>query len=407
MDNQSGRNQRAPTGRSAFALSRHSSQASQASSAQEARITTPSDFYKVRVPGSIDQISYHSFTSTSSRMWQQPSQKPRPEYIEQTVPPLPPPSNPALLHRTLTSCPSSVFVIEYACGCRNYGTCVHYQICFRRDLLPDGLICQRCQVATHVTQEVIRGKRKCPRHVDDSGKERNFVRSRPEDFLPSEAQQKGYEAWLVRSVAGKWEELEGMKESGGEMMVRGGMQEARAPGSRAIATATRRNVPAPQPGFPASSHMIAPAPQRSFPAATHMIARGNGLQFTMPRASTESLSDTRQTPMALTIPALPAWPPQAPNFATASYPGDHRSFQASPYSDPQFTRTSTAYQQDHMEALADNRDRETRAGNRERGIINQDDSEGMLYADLRSFETGEPYNPDPNMFQRDFGFGGQ
>jgi hypothetical protein len=407
MDNQPGRNQRAPTGRSAFALSRHSSHSSQASSAQEARITTPSDFYKVRVPGSVDQISYHSFTPTSSRMHQQPSQKPRPEYIEQTVPPLPPPRNPALLHQTLNLCPPSIFVVEYSCGCRNHGTCVHYQICFRRDLLPDGLICQRCQVTTHVPQEVIKGKRKCPRHVDDSGKERNFVRSRPEDFLPSKAQQKGYETWLVRSVAGKWEEVEGTKESGGEMVVRGGMQEARAPGSRAIATATRRNVPAPQPGFPASTPMIAPAPQRGFPAATHMIARGNGMQFTMPGASTESLSDTRQTPMAPTFPPLPTWPAEAPNFATTTHPFNHTSFQASSFSYPQFTRTSTAYQQDHMEALADNRDRETRARNRERGIINQDDSEGMLYADLRSFETGEPYNPDPNMFQRGFGFDGQ
>ena len=405
MDNQPGRNQRAPTGRSAFALSRHSSHSSQASSAQEARITSPSDFYKVRVPGSIDQISYHSFTPTSSRMHQQPSQKPRPDYIDQTVPPLPRPSKPALLQQTLNSCPPSIFVVEYSCGCRNHGICVHYQICFRRDLLPDGLICQRCQETTHVPQEVIKGKRKCPRHVDDSGKERNFVRSRPEDFLPSQAQRKGYEAWLVRSVAGKWEEFEGMKESGGEMMVRGGMQEARAPGSRAIATATRRNVPAPQPGFPASTNMVAPAPQRRFPSATHMIARGNGMQFMMPGASTESLSETRQNPMALNIPPPAAWHPQAPSFATATYPIDHTSFQASSWN-PQFTRTSTAYQQDHMEALADNRYREIQAANRERGIINQDNSGGMLYADLQTFETGEPYNPDPNMPYGGSGFGG-
>ena len=217
--------------------------------------------------------------------------------------------------------------------------------------------------------------------------ERNWVRSRPEDFLPSEPQRKGYETWLSRSAVGQWEEVGGIKESGDETVLRNGIQGAKAPSRRAVATATQRNVP------------------EISPALVPMTGRGHEIESTMPVVNIKPLPDTGQAQRASTVPPLPAWPPEASNFRTATHPADHMFFEGPLSLNPQFTRSSTAYDHDYMEALAEDMDRDLRAENRQRGIINQDDNRGLLFADLLTFETGEPYDPNLGQFFRDSGFG--
>ena len=190
----------------------------------------------------------------------------------------------------------------------------------------------------------------------------------------------------------------------------------------------------------ASRAMAATASQRAVPEPRR--EHGHAPEPTIRRASVKPLPDIRQIstepmmlppaawPMSSTLPAPVL--PQAPNQTffhrvSGSNPQPHaQSFDPTITSPPPQPPISTSaaspnptaptqhvLEQAHTEALAEDAERTLRTENRRVGIPNQDDSDdggqGMLYANLRTFETGVAYDPESTLdyFFRNSGLGEQ
>jgi hypothetical protein len=365
-------------------------------------LATHSHMPGLNLATSDPQISFHIRTENSANTYQ----KPRPQHITQQITPLTLPANAPLLLQTLTLATPEVYTVKFSCSCLNRGTCIHYQICFRRDQLPDGLICTACR-HRNTLQETISARRKCPRHTDDSGTETRHVSSQPEDFLPSEEQMQGYEG-MLRTILG------GMHEGALETVPGRVEQEGiaktvppRRPSRGMAATASQRAIPEPR-----REHGHAPGP-------------------TVRRASIKPQPNIRQISTEPLMLPPPTWPissplpapilPPAPNQpffqrVLNSNPHPHaQSFHPTittpPRPPPPPISTSHAnptaptqhiLEQAHTEALAEDAERSVRAENRQMGIPNQDDSDDegqgtLLYANLRAFETGTAYDAEATL----------
>lgn len=281
---------------------------------------------------------------------------------------------------------------------------MHYQICFRRDHLPDGLICSVCR-GEKATQEVIIAKRKCPKHVDDSGKEKKHVLSRLEDILPSEEQRERYEEVMGRKGGGRSDPI---VETLGGRGIDPSLRRAGGMGSGTMVPPRR-----------VSRGMAATASPRIRPGAR----RGHTPAATVPRANIEPLSKRRQLSAEPMMLPPPAWPinspaPAPPPAQTANQPlfdpvssaSVHASEPSSSTRPPQESTSLVPPQhtlsQAHTEALADSAALALQISNRRSGISNQDDSDEELHdADQTSIETEIPY--DLGLFLKNSRMGGQ
>jgi hypothetical protein len=159
----------------------------------------------VDLTGPGEQLSYYTCSSTNTRG--KTHHKPCPNYLSPCIPPLVAPGKPDARCKILALAHPERFVVEYGCGCTSMGSCIHYQISFDRSKLPDGTICVLCR-GDDVPEKMIKGRRKCPGHQDDSGLEKYHFGSLPEDFLPTDEQQERYVELMERSMKGDWEGVE-------------------------------------------------------------------------------------------------------------------------------------------------------------------------------------------------------
>lgn len=157
-----------------------------------------------------EQLSFHVRPSLNAPG--KTSHKPCPDYISPFVPRLVAPPEANRRREMLAKGRPEIFVNKFKCGCFSMGSCIHYQIAFARSKLPDGLICELC-IDDDVPDHIIPGRRKCPRHQDESGLEKNHKDSRLEDFLPTDEQQERYIELLERNMRGNWEGIEQSKQA--------------------------------------------------------------------------------------------------------------------------------------------------------------------------------------------------
>lgn len=344
------------------------------------------------------QLTYHINGHTFS--------KPRPEYIFIHMPTLSPPRDPTRTIPLLQLARPELSYVEFSCGCHNLGICTHYQILFDRSKMPDGMICDDCdkdRMSGRIPQTTIKGKRKCPRHQDDSGLEKNHTRSRPEDFLPTEDQAERYQELMERSKTGRWE---GVERSLDRMS---GRRIAEPVSRRRERTETRRPVhPAEAPSWmPTATCRSVPGPG---PGPRHVP------ETNMWRGNIGPQSDGMQAQAEPTMLPPPTWAAHAQPPAPMPAQLENQSF-FQPFEQWTDLNRRPFRLDTSSELMSDDFDDSGMAWTQQSGmgVTESDVGEGsrgedarrggVIFADLRSIENGTPYNFDITQFLQCSGLG--